>query len=267
MSDIQSLHVWITGAGSGIGAALALLLAQQGHRVVISGRNRDKLEAVCGQAEGRIEAMVYDVTDDSRCAEMSDHLAERMEHLDVVVLNAGTCEYVDDARLEVDLFRRVFDANLFGAVNSLAIALPLLRKAASNSDARRPQIVGVSSLSTVVGFPRAEAYGASKAALRYMLESLRIDLAHEKIAVSVVSAGFIATPMVEQNDFAMPFMLDADEAARRIYRVIERQPLHQAFPKRLAMALGLCRALSGLWYRYVAPSLARKSASSTGAMS
>ena len=232
------MQIWITGAGSGIGKALALRYATGGHTVIISGRTRDKLDAVSQEAEalaGRIIPMVYDVTDD-------DTTHTSSELLDLVIMNAGACEYIKGQTLDPAMFRRVMDANFFGMINTTNVALPLLRKAPS-----RPLLAGVCSLAGFIGFPRAEAYAASKAASRYLMHSLHIDFG-DFVDVCAINPGFVETPMTERNDFPMPFLMTADEAADRIQHGLQKRPRELNFPRRLTFALRLAQLSGGLWY-------------------
>lgn len=238
-------RVLITGASSGIGRALAVELARRGNRVLICGRDREALVEVAATAPDRLLPLPWDLRDRAQGEHALQVARERFGWLDLLVLNAGTCEYINRAEIDVELVERVFDTNFHGAVSAVQALMPLLRAAPSSHDARvgRPRIVGVSSMSTYLPLPRAEAYGASKVALRYFLESLRIDLLASGIDVSVVSPGFVKTPLTDRNDFAMPFIIDADEAARRIVAGLERGDLHIAFPRRLHWALKLMAAL------------------------
>ncbi len=116
-------------------------------------------------------------------------------------MNAGSCEYLDFPDPDWSAVRRVMEVNFFGTVNCVEFVLPLLRA----GHGRRPHLVVVASQVTAAPFPRAEAYGASKAALQYFCDSLRLDLAHEQIDVSVINPGFVDTPLTRKNDFEMPF--------------------------------------------------------------
>jgi len=143
------------------------------------------------------------------------------------------------------MLKRVMDVNYFGAVNTLAVALPLLRKAPNH----QAHVVAMGSLASVVPFTRAQAYGASKAALRYFFDSLRIDLADENISVTVVQPGFVDTPLTAQNNFSMPFMLSVQKAAAIIINRLEKKPRTVRFPRRLAWLLLLAAHVPGVWQR------------------
>lgn len=241
-------RVWITGGGSGIGLALALHYARRGWLVIVSGRTQQALtdaQVMAKELPGSIIPILYDVTDDSATESCSTTLAAATDHLDLVIMNAGTCEYLEGQHMDAALFRRVIDTNLFGMINTFNAALPLLRLAPN-----KPLIAGVCSLAAFIGFPRAEAYGASKAASRYFLHSLRTDI-KDLADVSVINPGFITTPMTASNDFPMPFLMDADTAARRIARALERRPLEYNFPKRLVASLRLIQLFQRIWYRAI----------------
>lgn len=245
---VKSSNIWVTGAGSGIGKSLALFYAEQGHHVVISGRTPEKLLEVSAEATslpGKISCLPFDVSDSEAVPAISEALRAIVPHLDLVILNAGTCEYIKKQHLDPALFRRVMDTNFFGLVNSINAALPLLRAAH-----HRPHLAGICSLAAFVGFPRAEAYGASKAAASYLLHSVRTDFS-DLMDVTVVNPGFVSTPMTAANDFPMPFEMDADQAAGRIAKALQKRPLEYNFPGRLTTALRLAQLFKGIWYRQI----------------
>ena len=279
---IKNKCIWITGAGSGIGRSLALKLAAMGNHVLISGRNVEKLKSVVqdfnkmsesistdsdgsiiSNSAAKISILPYNVSDDSQVDYLKQKIRAIFDALDISIICAGHCEYVDNANLQADLFRRVFDVNVFGAVNTTAIALPMLRERALQAKKHehhdsRPQIVAIASLSALVGFPRAEAYGASKAAMNYLFDSLRLDIACDDIDVTVVNPGFVETPMTQVNDFSMPFLMQADEAADRIIAAIAKRKRRLDFPRRLSWLLRLAAMLPAVWYNWVGPKLARQ---------
>lgn len=257
---IRNKNIWITGASSGIGSELALQLAEAGNTVVASARSIDKLTALSARSEsmdGTIVPMAYEATQDKEVDTIRVELASIVGTLDMVIICAGRCEYIDNAELDIDLFRRVYDVNLFGSVNSMTVALPLLKKAGIARKSK-PQIVAVASLSAITGMPRAEAYGSSKAAMIYLFNSLRLDL-KKTIDVTVVNPGFVATKMVEQNDFPMPFIMSPAEAAGRIIKGVEKRKLTVNFPLRLWLSLKIPSVIPFIWYRWVGPRLVRSS--------
>lgn len=248
-------RIWLTGATSGIGLALAQCLLDEGHRVALSARRREALERL---ADTHAQALVVpcDLTDPASIQAAGHAIEAAFGGLDLVIHNAGTCEYLDARRFDVDLVERVFDANFHGALRVIDAALPLLRNA-RDADGSRPLLAAVSSASAYLPLPRAEAYGASKAALSHFLESLRLDLAGEGIDVSVIHPGFVKTPLTERNDFAMPMRVSADTAAAAILQGLERRRLDIHFPRRFTLIVKLLGILPPALRRRVGLTMAR----------
>jgi short-subunit dehydrogenase len=238
--------VWVTGASSGLGQSLARSLASEGLQVIVSARNEEALRDLA-ESFPSITAVPCDTTVKGSMQSIQSRIQEEFGRLDQVILNAGSCEYLDFPEPDWQAIRRVMEVNYFGTVNCLEIALPLLRQ----SKEERPHIVVVASQATYAPFPRAEAYGASKAALQYFFSSLRIDLAQENIDVTVVNPGFVDTPLTRQNDFDMPFLMDVDEAAQRVINRLESRPRTYSFPKRLQALLFISRLMPRLWQKMV----------------
>lgn len=236
--------IWLTGASSGIGRELCLQLVAQGHRVIASGRNQQALAQLAAHSD-RVIPLVFDVAESDSIQQVEKKLAELTSRLDRVIINAGCCEYLKFPVPDWGSVSRVMATNFYGAVECIRIALPLLQK----SD-RRGHIVGVVSQVVSAPFAQAEAYGASKAALSYFLDSLRIDLA-DSVDVTSVFPGFVKTPLTDKNHFSMPFILPADEAAKRILLNIEKRPSHYIFPKRLHWMLKISKVWPSLWQKMV----------------
>ena len=234
-------RIWLTGASSGIGLALARRLLAQGHRVALSARRREPLERL---ASGYPDALVVpcDITDHGSVAEAARRIDAAFAGLDLLLHDAGTCEYLDARHFDLVLIERVLEVNLHGALKVIDAGLPLLRRA-RDERAGRPLLAAVSSAAAYLPLPRAEAYGASKAALSHFLESLRIDLTDEAIDVSVIHPGFVETPLTARNDFAMPLRLDADSAADAILAGLERRDLDVHFPRRFTYLIKLLGSL------------------------
>ncbi|UTW09142.1 SDR family NAD(P)-dependent oxidoreductase [Pseudomonas benzenivorans] len=241
-----SRRIWLTGASSGIGAALAELLLKSGHRLALSARSAGPLQALAQRYPQQVLLAPGDLGDAEQVRAIGERIAEKWGALDTLLLNAGTCEYVDAQAFEAAMIERVTRVNLFAASYCIEAGLPLLRKG------RQPHLVGVGSSVTYLPLPRAAAYGASKAGLRYLLEALRIDLAGEGIDVTLVSPGFVDTPLTQKNDFPMPMRWPVRRAAEYIASRLDRHPFEIAFPrpfiavllllahlpKRLQLALG-----------------------------
>lgn len=244
--------IWITGASSGIGRALALAVARAGAVVIASGRNEQSLAELQAQHD-HIHPLVYDVTDAAAADATRRRLQEISPVLHRVVMNAGNCEYLDISDPDWSMLGRIMAINYQGAVNTLEVALPLLRQLSGT----RGHIIGVASQSTFAPFPRAEVYGASKAALTYMLNALRLDLKPCNIDVSVVNPGFVKTPLTDKNDFPMPFLITPQQAAERMLEGIVKRRRQIDFPRRLKWLLKLMCCVPSVWYDLIGPRLTK----------
>jgi NAD(P)-dependent dehydrogenase (short-subunit alcohol dehydrogenase family) len=220
--------ILITGATSGIGEALANLCAKAGHAVIACGRNEQKL-AELAQIEN-ISTCRFDVTD-----EKATKAALVDIECDIAVLNAGTCEYVEISDVEPDMFKRVFDANVFGVINVVSALIPVLKPG--------NKIVFVDSLARLLPFPKSQAYGASKAALNYIAKSFEVDLAHKGIQVQTLTPGFVKTPLTDKNDFSMPMVISADAAAKYMLKGIFSSRSSVYFPRRFSCLVRLLTLL------------------------
>lgn len=244
----------LTGASSGLGHALALELANRGYRVLALARSADKLAMLAAQ-HANIIPYPLDVTDMQALQRFTqvlqqDYLQAGQQPLDLMVLNAGTCEYVDAQALDLAAFERTFALNVQAVVACTAQLLPLLAPAG--------QIAIVSSLAHLFPFSRSEAYGASKAAISYFADSLRADLAGTEQRVCLIEPGFVDTPLTQKNDFPMPFLITAADAANRIANALQQKAWRLRFPKRLVLSLQLMRCLPYAMRQRLAAALAQK---------
>lgn len=220
----------ITGGSTGIGLALARRLVSRGTRVAICGRRKDVLDHAVLELGGGTVALVADCADPARAASVVDEAKERLGSLDLVIANAGVGRNRHASRLLPEDVLFVFRLNVLGACATLTAAIPHML--AQN----RGHLVGISSIAGYRGLPTSAAYSASKAALSTFLESLRVDLYRQGIKVTDVRPGFVDTPLTRHNEFKMPFLLDADEASRRILRAIDAEKRVLTFP--FPMAVG-----------------------------
>ena len=230
--------ILITGATSGIGLALFEKYVALGHNVIACGRDEKKLSLLSTKA---YKTYLFDLNDAQSIAEQ----LQDVPNLDVVILNAGDCRYIDDARhFDGKLFTDIILTNLASLGWLLQFTLPKVNK--------NGQVVFVSSSATILPFPRSEAYGASKAGIDYLANSLRLDLADENIDVTLVHPGFVKTSLTDKNDFVMPFLITSDEAADRIIVGVEQRKNYLHFPKRLTFLLKLLSFLpSSVWQRII----------------
>ncbi|CAN5343386.1 SDR family NAD(P)-dependent oxidoreductase [soil metagenome] len=231
---IAGSRIWVTGASSGIGAALAAELEQRGAHVAISARRKDKLEQVAG---GRMHVEPVDVTDKAGMLAAAESIRAALGGLDVAVFNAGAWDQISIDRWDSEVFREHFDVNLMGLVHGIEAVMPAMMAARSGS------IVGVASVAGYRGIPRSEAYGATKAAQINLLESLRADLAPRGVHVQTVCPGFVKTEMTARNKFPMPFIIEADQAAREIADGIAKGKAEVVFPLPMMLLMKAARLI------------------------
>ncbi|WP_417566691.1 SDR family NAD(P)-dependent oxidoreductase [Marinobacter sp.] len=249
-------NIWITGASSGIGESVTRALARGGHRLVITARRKEALDEIASIAPERITPAAADTTSKQDLQGVAAAL-EAHGDLNMVILNAGTCEYLEIADYSSDVIEKNIHTNVVGTARCLDIALPALRR--SRAKGQPATVVIVSSSAWWFPFGRAEGYGASKAALSYFAHSLRADLDSEGIDVVVVSPGFVKTPLTDRNDFPMPFLVTAEDAAERIVSGLARGHNEIAFPKRFTWMLRVFGALPRPLIDRMAAAMARKS--------
>jgi NAD(P)-dependent dehydrogenase (short-subunit alcohol dehydrogenase family) len=251
--SLKNVRVWITGASSGIGRAVAIELARRGCRIALSARSREPLDRLAHEIGNGAISIPIDVTGREANLRAAAEIESRFGGLDIAFFNAGSCEYVETAKFDSAVFERMMRLNFLSMVYGIEAALPLLRRSP------RPQIVGMSSAAAYRGLPRAEAYGASKAAARHMLQSLRLDLAPAKIRVTIVCPGFVRTPLTDKNDFSMPMLVEPVSAARRIADGIERLQHEIHFPKLFTGALKILSLMPSPLYARLAQRIVRSS--------
>jgi NAD(P)-dependent dehydrogenase (short-subunit alcohol dehydrogenase family) len=241
---------WVTGASSGIGEGVARELARRGYTVAATARRLEALEALARSAEGlkgRIVAHAGDVTDAERMAEVVNAIEGVHGPIALAFLNAGA--YFAGAERGFDRLsvEKTLDTNLMGTVRCIA---PLI---AAMGNRGKGQIAINASVAGYVGLPNAPAYGASKAALINMAESLKFALDPLGITLQVVNPGFVRTPLTDRNPFPMPFLMELDDAVRRACDGFERGGFEIVFPRRLALLLKLARLMPyGLYFPAVA---------------
>jgi short-subunit dehydrogenase len=231
-------RIFLTGASSGLGTALARYYAAQGATLGLLARRAGELAVLAEQLGGRHFVYPADVTNAAAIQAAAADFVQRAGIPDVVIANAGISvgtltEEADD----LDAFARVFAVNVLGMVNTFHPFVTAMR------EARHGRLVGIASVAGIRGLPGAGAYSASKAAAIAYLEALRVELHGSGVRVVTVAPGYIVTPMTAVNDYAMPFLLPADEAARRIARVIDRGSSYAVVPWQMAIAAKLLRVM------------------------
>ena len=241
IEDWKGRRVWLVGASSGIGAALATLLLERGARVALSSRSRDALDAL---AAGHGDALVLpaDVTDAAGLAAAHAQILAAWGGVDLAIFNAGTHESMRAWELDLAKAKTLIDTNLKGVLNGLAAALPDMLAQKSGA------VAVVASVAGYAGLPTSLIYGATKAALINLAETLYLDLAHKGLGVHLICPGFVATPLTAKNEFAMPALIPATQAAHEIVAGLERGEFEIHFPKRFTRLVKLLRLLPYRWY-------------------
>ena len=225
---------WVTGASSGIGKALALDLAGQGFTVYATARSEVALDKLAHQSDGmkgRIIAASGDVTDSEAMVAVAQRIEAEGNGLALAVFNAGVYLPVHGETLDVEDFHKTFAVNLSGVVNGLVPAIERMKARG------RGQVAIVSSVTGYGGMPTSAAYGASKAALINMAESLKFDLDKFGVHIQVINPGFVDTPATEDNAFEMPALLQPEEAAKRIAKGLKSGSFEITFPRRFTYVL------------------------------
>jgi short-subunit dehydrogenase len=247
--ELAGARIWITGASTGIGAALARELADRGARVAISARSADQLAEVAG---GRMVVVPVDVTDRAATVAAGEAVREALGGLDVAVLNAGTWSQFHVEPWDSQLFADHLQVNVMGAVHTMEAVVPQMLAEG------RGRVVGVASVAGYRGLPGSEAYNAGKAAMISLLESLRGSLAPRGVVVQTVNPGFVTTRMTDRNRFPMPFKIEADVAARTIADGIARDKAEVVFPLPMAVVMKIARLVPVRAWTALTAQLARR---------
>lgn len=231
---------WVTGASTGIGRATALLLAKRGWRVVVTARRQEDLENLKREAEGgygKIIPMAGDVTDAGRMAEIVEAIERDYCGVGLAVLNAGIYEPTWGEALDPVVCRRTIEVNLNGTLNCLIPASRAMR------ERRRGQIAIVSSVAGYGGLPASAAYGATKAALINLAESLKFDFDKMGLLIQAINPGFVDTPATRKNAFSMPFLMSVDDAAAALVEGLGSARFEIVFPKPFTRIMKLLNLL------------------------
>lgn len=232
------MRVFITGASSGIGAALARHYASRGAVLGLVARRRGALEALATELDTPCHLYPLDVSDAPALQTAGADFIARHGAPDIVIANAGvSVGTLTEEAADLSAFRRVIEINVLGMVGAFQPFVTAMKQA------RRGRLVGVASVAGVRGLPGAGAYSASKAAAIAYLESLRVELRGSGVKVVTLAPGYIATPMTEKNPYPMPFLMPVDKAVASMARHIERGSRFAVMPWPMAI---VAAALKGL---------------------
>ncbi len=230
--DWKNKVIFLTGASSGIGEALALAMAKRGAVLGLVARREELLREVaekCEQNGGKARYFAVDVTDAKAVAEAAESLRNEFGKIDVLIANAGIGGNDSETRnFNHEAVAKVININLLGAVNTVSAVLPSMLENKSG------QLVAVSSLAGFRGLPKSAAYSASKAGMTAFFESVRLDVQKSGIAVTIIQPGFIKTPLTSGRENKMPFIMELGDSIPLFLRAIEKRKKFAAFPWQLA---------------------------------
>ncbi|WP_419902426.1 SDR family NAD(P)-dependent oxidoreductase [Kiloniella sp.] len=247
--------IFITGASSGIGAALAESYAAFGKKLFLAGRNNNRLNDIatkCEKLGADVHRIILDVKDPLLCAQAIEQ-ANAIRPLDLVIANAGISGGTGSSGETDNQVREIMDINIHGVLNTVLPAIDVMR---SNGGG---QIAIMSSLASFKGLPSAPAYCASKAAVRAWGEGLRGDLKKDNIKVSVITPGFVKSGITAVNKFPMPFLMEGKKAAQIIKYGLRRNKARISFPKPMYLAVLFFSALPLYLSEMISDQLPKKS--------
>jgi len=233
-------RVWIVGASSGIGAALARALLDAGAWVTVSARRQEALEEVAASSPHSF-VVAFDASDMSGWSDAFDRTIAVMGHIDLVVFGAARYDPTHSWSLDMEHVEKSYDLNVVGVYRGVALLVPYFLKRGEGG------LAVIASISAYTGLPKAVIYGATKAALNNLTETLYFELAPKGLSVYLINPGFVETPMTSRNDFDMPGLMKPVDAARAIVAGFERGHFEIRFPKVFTTALRLLSFLPDCW--------------------
>ena len=238
--------IWITGASSGIGKALAIKFAEKGWTVAASARRENLLEDL-NKFNPNIYSFPLDVTEIENCKLIANKIIEKFGGIDICVFGTGMHDPKSEKRFNLNKIREIMEVNYFGTMNSINSIYEYF------SEKKNGQISIISSVAGYRGLPAAGAYCASKAALTSYAESLNFDMQMKNVKVLLISPGFIKTPMTDQNDFPMPMIKSPEFAANEIFKgLTEKKSFEIHFPKAFTYFLKFLQILpSSIYFKLV----------------
>ena len=234
--------IWITGASSGIGKALAIKFAKKGWKVAISARRENLLNEIA-KTYNDIFPYPLDVTDSNKCELVFNSIKEKFKNVDISVFSTGIHDPKSEKSLDLNKVRQIMEVNFFGTINSVNAVYKYYKERKSG------QISIVSSVAGYRGLPAGGAYCASKSALTSFTESLNFDMKRKNVRVSLISPGFFKTPMTDQNDFPMPMIKTPEFAAEEIYNgLVKKNAFEIHFPKSFTFIMKILQILPNWAY-------------------
>jgi short-subunit dehydrogenase len=244
--------IWITGASSGIGKAVAIKFAENNWTVAASARRENLLNEL-KHINKNIHSFPLDVTEIDKCKIVAKSIIDQFDGIDICVFGTGMHDRKSEKQFNLDKIREIMEVNYFGTMNSVNSIYEYFSKKQNG------QISIISSVAGYRGLPAAGAYCASKAALTSFAESLNFDMKIKNVRVSLISPGFIKTPMTDQNDFPMPMIKSPEFAADEIYKgLLKKNKFEIHFPKTFTYLMKFLQILpNSLYFKLVAKGMKR----------
>ena len=238
--------IWITGASSGIGKALAIKFANEGWQVAASARRESLLKELSNQYTN-IQSFPLDVTDSDKCKSVFKDIVEKFENIEICVFGTGIHDPKSEKKFNLEKIKKIMEVNFFGTMNSINSVYDYF------GQRKVGQISIISSVAGYRGLPAAGAYCASKSALTSYAESLHFEMKRKNVRVSLICPGFIKTPMTDQNDFPMPMIKSPEFAADQIYNgLIKKSGFEIHFPKVFTFFMKILRILpNSIYFRFL----------------
>ena len=234
--------IWITGGSSGIGKALAYKFANEGWQVALSARREELLNEI-SKSNNNIHSFPLDVLDVEKCKEVFNKIVSKFENIDIAVFSTGIHDPKSEKKLNIENIRKIMETNFFGTINSINSVYNYFKEKKSG------HISIVSSVAGYRGLPTGGGYCASKSALTSYAESLYFDMKRFNVRVTVVSPGFIKTPMTDQNDFPMPMIESAEFAANQMFKGLTQSTAFEIhFPKKFTYLMKILRIMPNWLY-------------------
>ena len=239
-------NIWITGASSGIGKALAIKFANEGWQVAASARRESLLKELSNQYTN-IQSFPLDVTDSDKCKSVFKDIVDKFQNIEICVFGTGIHDPQSEKKFNLEKIKKIMEVNFFGTMNSINSVYDYF------GQRKVGQISIISSVAGYRGLPAAGAYCASKSALTSFAESLHFEMKRKNVRVSLISPGFIKTPMTDQNDFPMPMIKSPEFAADQIYNgLIKKSGFEIHFPKVFTFFMKFLRILpNSIYFRFL----------------
>lgn len=249
IKDWQNKTVWLIGASSGIGRALAQEFAARGARLIVSARRETVLHTLAKSLGPQHQVLPLDISKEQSVINAIDGLKQQGAHIDSMICLAGAYEPMQIADIDSDIQQAIINTNINGTFNIVRHSLPVLRQQ------QEAQLVIYGSVAGYRGLPMGQPYSATKAALINLAESLYLEERPNRVDVKLINSGFVDTPLTQKNRFKMPMMITVDEAAKAIIKGLGKSAFEIHFPKRFTYFLKVLRLLPNRLFFTIASKL------------